>query len=168
MAFRDDCAMLDWVNRYSADSTQWAPTELSAQAAIQAQLAADLSSYEAGQHELPTPYAANAVFEGLGDASIVLANECSGYHRCILVIFDDLEDWRVDTRHLPLNPPDFAIDLVGAEVLTVMLRCTDIYQPDCRQAQEAWTDQFLAYGATQVTYRNGVALEPFLTQFLGR
>ncbi len=168
MAFHDDCAMMDWVERYSAESTQWAPTQASAQAAMHTQLAADLSSYQARQDELSTPYAANAVLEGLRDASVVLTNECGRYQRCILVIFDDLQDWRLDTDHLPLTPPDFPIDLAGAEVLSVMLRCGDIYQPDCRRVQQAWTDQFLDYGATHVDYRNGVALEAFLTQFLRR
>ena len=168
MAFEDDCAQIDWEESYAAQNAAWEATKAAAGAEFLAQIESDLNTYQSDVDDVPTPYDPHVLFEGLRDATIILQNECSKYDKCVLIIFDDLEEWRMDADGYPDKPENMEIDFTNTEIITVMLRCADIYQPDCRDVQNIWTPEFDSYGSLSVEYCNGKDLEEFLINYLRR
>ncbi|MFH1446823.1 MAG: hypothetical protein ABIG43_05375, partial [Chloroflexota bacterium] len=88
--------------------------------------------------------------------------------RCILLIFDDLEEWRIGPEGKPAKPPNFYINLSNVDIVTVVLKCVDVYQPDCTTKKKIWEPELKSYGALKVELYNGKDLEKNLIQYLRR
>lgn len=80
----------------------------------------------------------------------------------MLVIFSDLTEWR------PQEPDGLEIDLMGIEVLSVMLNCSPLYSPECVEWQSFWSEKMKSFGAKNIIYINGENIEKNLVEFLRR
>ncbi len=168
MAFQDDCARLDWIQNYATEYAAWESTKAAAQATFLTQIASNLDAYQNNLTSTATPYAPNALYEGLRDVTVIFQNECGKYQRCILLIFDDLEEWRIGPEGKPAKPPNFYINLSNVDIVTVVLKCVDVYQPDCTTKKKIWEPELKSYGALKVELYNGKDLEKNLIQYLRR
>lgn len=169
IAFDDYCANSIWIEKYATIQAEWKETQSVAKSISLTQIAEDVESHQINA-DYSNLYAPNMVFEGLGHATIILENECKKYDRCILIIFDNLDDWRIDSKGRPQKPVGININLNNVEVLTIMIDCDDIYCPVCKNTQKNWTPAFISYGANEdsVQYHNADDLEQFLISFLRR
>jgi hypothetical protein len=161
LAFEYQCHVNAFDSDAQATATGWSVTKTAVATEISSQLQnASTPSVSIS----PTPFA-DTVYEGLLDASVDFENQCSGYHRCILLIFDDMHDWR---NTAPGEKVPFSnISLGNVDVISVMSNCPVIFSPTCTQVQGLWTDQLKRFGAKSVTYINGSNLEDTLIQDLG-
>ncbi|MBW8011640.1 MAG: hypothetical protein FVQ83_10440 [Chloroflexi bacterium] len=170
MAFVDDCAQEDWIGNYATQNAEWEATKAAAESQFLTQIAADIEVFEEQVDSLPTPTGPNMVYEGLGQATVVFQNECIDYSRCILIVFDDLTDWRVDEEGNLVRPSNIEINLSGIEIFSILLSCLDDYQPECVEVQDKWRSEFEYFGAApgQIEFHNGEALEAILNEYLRR
>lgn len=89
----------------------------------------------------PTPYTQEAVFDALYQISGVLRNEREHFDRFVVVIFDSMEDWRLNLETGQIHDLSFenGIDLGGAQVLMVMPDCKEVYDPPyCETRANTW------------------------------
>lgn len=163
IVFEYQCALQDYQNIYQATATQWSATKAVEATAISTQIQALRT---ATPQAVETPFASNNVYEGLAHATVDFSNLCSEYERCILLIFDNLTDWRnVPSQN---NIPSYLqIDLHNVEVISVLPQCVTIFEPSCKEIQDLWTDELKSVGVTQVAYYNGDRLEQTLIDQLG-
>lgn len=163
VVFEYQCALQDYQNIYQATATQWSVTKAVEATAISTQIQALRT---ATPQALETPFAPNNVYEGLAHVTVDFSNLCGKYERCVLLIFDDLIDW----RNIPLRndmPEYLQIDLHKVEVIAILPQCTTIFEPSCKAIQDLWTDELKSVGATRVDYYNGDRLEKILIDQLG-
>ncbi|MBI3173211.1 MAG: hypothetical protein HYZ25_05795 [Chloroflexi bacterium] len=165
LAFEYNCEVMNYEDSYKVTATQWSVTKQAEANEISTQIG--LAKEERGNtvSVLETPFVINNVYEGLSHVTVDFESQCKNYDRCILIIIDDLVDWR---NAGPGNKiPDLPINLKGVDVIAVMPQCVDIIQPSCVNTQNLWTDEILAFGANTVEYHNGDDLEEFLVNFIG-
>ncbi|MBK9006003.1 MAG: hypothetical protein IPM31_03330 [Anaerolineae bacterium] len=161
LAFEDLCHKTSYDDQYKATATQWSITQQAEAAEIATQVESARLERETKVAVLETPFAPNNVYEGLSHVTIDFENQCKNYDRCILLIFDNLTDWRGET-------PDYLhINLENVEVISVLAQCEDIIQPSCKEIQDKWTPLFESYGVKSVEYLNGERLEAFLLNYFG-
>jgi hypothetical protein len=163
IVFEYQCAVVDYQTRYQATATQWSATKAAEATAISAQIQA---LQIATPKPIETPFAANNVYEGLAHATVVFSNLCNSYERCVLLIFDDLTDW----RNIPSQnniPSYLQINLSKVEIFSILPQCEDIFEPACKQIQDLWTEELESVGATRVEYYTGARLEQNLISQLG-
>lgn len=101
-----------------------------------------------------TPYANDAVFDSLSHASFVLNQERINFQRYVILIFDTMEDWRLDLEDSTIQNLSFSddIDLQDAEIFMVMPDCKTTYDPKyCDTRSRVW-DEILKtnFGAKSV------------------
>lgn len=182
-----ECAMNDWAGEFSAVATAWESTKQDIVVDVSSEIKGILvpglvggtAVPTADDLSLPTGPLANSVYESLVHVSSVFTGVgCDGefekggaVKRCFLVIFDDLREWRrdaVETGSLvPANSWD--INLADVEVLSVMLNCSRIYEPNCIDWQEFWTTQFRdEFHASSVEYLDGHSIQENLGEFFNR
>jgi len=161
LAFEDHCQMAVYDSMHKATATQWSVTQQAEAMEIATQVEIARINRENNSAVIETPFASNNVYEGLSHVTIDFENQCKNYERCILLIFDDLTDWRGET-------PDYLdVNLEGVEVISVLPQCEDIIQPSCKSIQDKWTPLFESYGIKSIEYHNGERLEEFLLNHLG-
>lgn len=160
-AFEYNCEVLAYETTHKVTATAWSVTKQAEADEIATQIVAAQADREIKLQALETPFAPNNVFEGLSHVTIDFENQCKNYDRCILLIFDNLTDWRNET-------PDYLnINLENVEVISVLAQCEDIIQPSCKKIQDKWTPLLESYGVKSVNYYNGERLEEFLLTYLG-
>ena len=161
-AFQDLCSQASWVSSYGETATAWASTKAASDSSFTTQIKEELNSYKDGGNQRATPVP-HMIFESLSHATLTFQSECSHYWRCILVMFSNLDDWRMQ------SPPDYLkIDLSNVEVYGALLNCNTLFQPDCAAIQKIWGPYFRSHGAVNVKYSAGPNIENNLIAFLRR
>lgn len=160
-AFEDDCAIVAYDEIYKLTATAWSVTQQAEANEIGTQISVAQAERTERIQILETPFASENVYEGLSHVTVDFESQCSNYKHCILMIFDNLEDWR------PITPDYLHINLEGVDVISVLPQCDDIIQPSCVQVQDKWKPLFESYKAKSLQYYNGERLEEYLTSYLG-
>jgi len=168
IAVANECAISAW-NKLYLDSAHKAEATQSAFATQIANMAdteveSGISSRVA---QVPTPYTNDTVFDGLEQASIVLNNERNNFDRFVVLIFDTMQDWRVDFDTGKVHDLSFAdqIDLQEAEVLMIMPDCLEVYDPPyCKTRSDVWEHLLIKdFGAaTAVAFPNKQVFEKII------
>lgn len=102
------------------------------------------------------PLGGNNVYEGLSHVTIDLESRCPDYSRCVLIVIDDLEDWRSQA------PEHLDIDLEGYEIVLVAPSCSDTVSPECKNLQNKWMPQFTGAfrsNSENITFVNSLGSE---------
>jgi hypothetical protein len=163
LAFEDLCMKSAYATAAQSTKIAWTATNQ----ALATEVATNIANSNANTPvAIETPFAANVVYEGLGHATIDFEAQCPQYDKCILLIIDDLIDWR---NAGPGNKiPEIYFNLHGADVIIVMPNCRDLNQPSCTKIKNLWTDELITFGAKDpITYLNGDRLEETLIQMIG-
>jgi hypothetical protein len=146
VVFEYQCALQDYQNIYQATATQWSVTKAVEATAISTKIQA---LQTATPQALETPFAPNNVYEGLAHVTVDFNNLCEKYERCILLIFDDLTDWRNAPLHNDM-PGYLQINLSKIEVIAILPQCTTIFEPSCKAVQDLDLPQFLCPSGMRV------------------
>jgi hypothetical protein len=161
LAFEDLCHKSTYDEVYKATATQWSVTQQAEAIEIATQVDTAKIERENKITIIETPFAKNNVYEGLSHVTIDFEDQCKNYQRCVLLIFDDLTDWRGET-------PDYLnINLENVEIVSILPQCEDIIQPSCVAIKDKWTPLFESYGVKSVEYFNGERLEFALLNYFG-
>lgn len=161
LAFEDLCHKSTYDDVYKATATQWSVTQQAEGVEVATQVENAKIERENKITVIETPFAKNNVYEGLSHVTIDFEDQCKNYQRCVLLIFDDLTDWRGET-------PDYLdIKLENVEVVSILPQCEDIIQPSCVEIQDKWTSLFDSYGIKSIEYHNGERLETTLLEYFG-
>ncbi len=174
-----NCAQLSWKNNFQAAASDWEGTKQAVVTGVANEIDAALAAYAQNNLTQAQTPSANSVYEGLINASVVFdgvgctddRKETDIFKRCILIIFDSLHDWRRAQIEAGMIEPDKAwdINLKNIEVLSIMLNCSRVYQPDCAAWQTFWTPQFIdLFGSSSVDYLDNRDIENKLAGFLQR
>ncbi|MFN8384426.1 MAG: hypothetical protein U0V02_20980 [Anaerolineales bacterium] len=155
------CGKEIWERQFSEIATQWATTRSAAK-----------EEFDKGLNSAETPMIENGenysrqVYEGLQYATLAFNQECNTdkYRRCLLITFSDLSEYRSGPPSY-LNPP---IDLKNVEVLSVLLNCAVMFDPECKSVQGDWKEKFLSLGASSATFFNGDEIIINLIDFIRR
>lgn len=160
-AFEYDCEIAAYDATYKVTATAWSVTKQAEANEIATQIMIAQNDREEKIKALETPFALDNVYEGLSHVTVDFENQCKDYERCLLIIFDDLAEWRSVT-------PDYLhINLENVEVISVLPQCEDIIQPSCKHIQDLWNPLFDSYKAKSVEYYNGERLEESLINYFG-
>ena len=155
------CGREEWNRKFSSIATQWAATRTAAKAGFDEGLSAV---------DTPAPFEvenkSRHVFDGLQHSTLAFESECNTqeYRRCLLILFSDLDDYRTKEPDY-FDPP---IDLENVEVLSVMLNCPVLFDPECQVVKDRWTDNFSLLGAKSSEFANGDDIENKLIDFIRR
>jgi len=163
VAFDHGCAMQEWEGIYSATQEIFLSTQEAEATAISTQIRGIAQGTPRVQ---ATPFDYENVYEGLSHASTAMKGKCSEYERCILVIFDDMHDWRNASEKNEM-PEYMKIRLDNVEVITVMPQCLDIYQPDCAKNITLWQSELTEVGVSRIEFINGDRLKTKLVDLIG-
>ena len=85
------------------------------------------------------------VYDGLGNASALFRDKCKTDTRCILIIFDQMVDWR-DRR------PKVEMGLQGVEIAIIFPQCMSESTPKCTALADKWEKEFKDLGSTNTTH----------------
>lgn len=158
IAVLNQCAGILWDNAYADLDAEWQATKAANQMDFLTQIAGTLEPQK--DISRPTPHAGTDLYGGLASASLIFSNYCQDdtFSRCILIILDDLYDWR------PKPPPKLEIQFDNVDVISILMSCSETYSPSslCQPAQEHWTPQFQLFGANTIQYHNNQDIENFL------
>lgn len=160
-AFDYYCGLSVYETTYKVTATAWDVTKQAEANEISTQIVKAREEREEKLRTIETPFAGENVYEGLAHVTIDFENQCKNYNRCVLIVFDNLEDWRIKT-------PDYLhVNFEGVDVISVLPQCEDIIQPSCKEIQNLWNPQFLTLQAKSVEYYNGDRLEENLINYFG-
>lgn len=164
LAFEDLCKISAYATAYQSTNVAWTVTNQAISTEIATNIAENTTSTPV---IIETPFAGQVLYEGLSHASIDFESQCSQYDRCILLIIDDLIDWR-NTQPGNEIPDYLDFNLKAVEVIVVLPNCRDLQQPSCTRIKDLWTDEFILFGAKNpIVYLNGDRLEERLLQLIG-
>ena len=99
------------------------------------------------------------VYDGLHNASALFKDECKNYDRCILVIFDQMVDWRD-------KQPKILIDLKGVVITAIFPQCQSEATPKCSDLANKWSKELTALGSPELTHYIQKNAEEKLLQLL--
>jgi len=175
IAALNHCAELVWNEEFAEIDANWQDQKATHRADFLTQIAGTIvpsdKSTQTDSLPTPTPYTQAEVFDGLTSASLVFSNLCNeeDFNRCILIILDNLHDWRHDAAREDLIA-EFEIKLDNVEVISILANCSETYSPSklCGPAQDLWTPQFISYGASSVQYHNNRDLTNFLIEEINK
>lgn len=160
-AFNYYCELAIYESTYKVTATAWGVTKQAEANEIATQIVKAREEREEKILTIETPFAGENVYEGLSHVTVDFENQCKDYNRCVLIVFDNLEDWRIET-------PDYLhVNFDGVEIVSVLPQCEDIIQPSCKEIQNLWTPQFLSMDAKSIEYYNGERLEENLIKYFG-
>ena len=160
-AFEYICEVAAYDTTYKVTATAWSVTKQAEANEIATQIVIAQNDREEKIKTIETPFASDNVYEGLSHVTVDFEDQCKKYERCVLIIFDNLGDWRIET-------PDYLhVNLVGVEVISILPQCEDIIQPNCKFVQDLWTPQFISLKAKSVEYYGGERLEDSLLNYFG-
>lgn len=164
LAFEDLCKGSAYATAYQSTNVAWTITNQAASTEIATNVVEDIESTPV---VIETPFAGDALYEGLSHATIDFESQCAEYDRCVLMIIDDLIDWR-NTGPVNEIPDYLQFNLKGIEVIVVVPTCRDLQQPSCTRLKDLWTDEFILFKAKDpIIYLNGDRLEEHLLQLIG-
>ncbi len=161
--FEQDCRENDYKNSVDATSTAWEVTKM----AEVTQIAMDIQSAEMTKQaqivirSTPLPY--EEVYIGLRHTATDFQFLCKNYERCILIIFDQFEDWR-NPSALTEIPDDIDYRLDKVDVIAVIPDCAVIQDPSCQDRVSRWDTKFKDLGALSAQYFDGQHLEKKLKE----
>lgn len=160
-AFEYYCEISAYDGSYKLTATAWSVTKQAEADQIATQIYVAQNNREERLQTLETPFASNNVYEGLSHVTVDFESQCENYDRCVLIVIDDLTDWRPET-------PDYLyINLEGVDVVTILPQCEDIIQPSCEKVKAVWNPLFESYKAKSIQYYNGERLEATLINYIG-
>ncbi len=164
LAFEDLCEVNAYATAYHSTNVAWTVTNQ----AVSIEIATSVVRSTANAPDpIETPFAENVVYEGISHASIDFKSLCSQYDKCVLLIIDNLIDWR-NTRPDNKIPDYLEFNLKNVQVIAVIPTCKDLNAPSCTRLQDLWTDEFILFGSKNpVIYLNGNRLEERLLQLIG-
>lgn len=166
IAALNNCAIQAWNEEYAEIDARWQNQKATHKAEFLTHVAGTIvpggESTQTISQTTPTPYTQAEVYDGLASASLVFSNLCDEdiFSRCILIILDNLEDWR------PSKPPEYDIQLDNVDVISILPNCEEVFSPSplCGPAQEHWTPQFILFGANSVQYHNNRDIMNYLVE----
>ncbi len=139
---------------YKATEVAWSATQVSEQERINESILTVQPNISDNSAE--RPLGGNNVYEGLSHVTVDLNSRCPDYSRCVLIVIDDLEDWRSQ------KPEYLNIDLKEYEVVLVVPSCSDLVSPECEKIQNKWLPQFVNVfqsEAKKITFVNSLGSE---------
>jgi len=164
LAFDDLCEVNAYATAYHSTNVAWTVTNQAVSTEIATSVVRDTTRTPI---VIETPFAKDALYEGLSHASIDFKFLCVQYDKCTLVIFDDVIDWR-NTGPDSKIPDYLDFNLKNVQVIVVIPTCRELNSPSCTGIQNLWKDKFILFGAKNpITYLNGDQLEEHLFQLIG-
>ena len=164
LAFEDLCEINAYATAYHSTNVAWTVTNQAVSTEIATSVVRDTVNTPIA---IETPFAEDVLYEGLSHASVDFSSLCSQYDKCVLLIIDDLIDWR-NTGPKNKIPDYLNFNLRNVKVIVVIPTCRDLNAPICTRLQNLWTDEFITFGSKNpITYLNGDRLEERLLQLLG-
>ena len=157
---RYNCDLAYYDLNVKSTATAWNEAKVSDAGALSTAMAADLGKATPSTSE-NNELKHGGLYYGLTFATNDLRADCAKYDECDLVVVDDLQHF----GHI--IPPGVAIALQGVNLYVIMPNCRDLNQPDCADLQAYWTPQFKSFGASKVTYWNGLRAELNLLGAMG-
>lgn len=134
MAISYQCQQITYSGLYEATEVSWNATQIAEQGRINESILTVQPNNDT--NDVERPLGGNNVYEGLSHVTIDLKSRCPEYSRCVLIVIDDLEDWRSE------KPDYLDIDLEGYEIVLVVPSCGDIVSPECGKIKDRWVPQF--------------------------
>ena len=156
-----NCQVQYYNDNIQSTATTWSQMVVSDRDQISTEMAMDFATAVPSKFQT-NEMAYGSLYYGLYFASVDFQADCSRFDECYLVIVDDLTFWG---QH---NPALLKIDLTNIDVIAVMPTCRDINQPDCTELQRYWTTEFEGFGASEITYLNGLRAELNILNEIGR
>lgn len=154
MALSYQCQQNIYNDLYKATEVAWDLTQIAEKARINGSILTVQPN--SANNNIERPLGGNNVYEGLSHVTVDLNSRCPDYSRCVLIVIDDLDDWR------PQKPEYLSIDLEGYEVVLVIPSCSDIVSPECNKIQNKWMPQFTNIfhsEAKNITFANSLGSE---------
>lgn len=162
--FEAQCYRLIIKSSVDATATSWAVTKAAEVTEIATQLV--------GEKEVPsqsapivTPFPYDEVYFGLRHVATDVDFLCEKYKRCVLIIFDNLVDWRNPSEENEI-PEDIKYRLDNLNVIVVFSDCAPLQDPECQKRIARWDDKFKSLGAISTKYFDGVRLEERLSEYI--
>lgn len=166
IALEYQCQLSLYESEYQATQVAWGTTQLAEKERIQDTV---LTAQPTGELPPEAYQGSLSVYEGLAHATVDFQSRCSEYSRCVLIIIDDLQEWR------PRTPDYLSINLSGYDVAIVVPTCSEIVSPECSELQDKWIPQFRDdLGSSDIQFVNsngserGEGLDVFLLNYLER
>jgi len=155
IAIINSCAVSTWKQLYLEEAQKIEATRSAFATQIAHDVRAEIETESAFQSsQIPTPYAADVVFDGLAQISVIINNEKNNFDRFVVLIFDTMRDWRVNMETGQVHDLSFRdkIDLQDAEIIMVMPDCREVYDPPvCKTRLDVWTHLLMEeFGASNV------------------
>jgi len=154
MALGYQCQQNTYNELYKATEVAWNTTQIAEKTRIN-QFVLTVKPKDS-KNGTERPLGGNNVYEGLSHVTVDLKSRCPDYSRCVLIIIDDLEDWRSK------KPEQLKIDLEGYEVVIIIPSCKDLVSPECKNLQSKWIPQFtntFRSKAENITFANSFGSE---------
>ena len=156
-----NCQVLYYNSNIRSTATAWKQAQVQDNQSISTAEISDFATVSPGNENL-TELVYGGLYYGLYFASVDIKSDCAKYDECDLVIVDDLHYYG---KH---NPDNLPIALKGVNMYVIMPQCRDLNQPDCADLQTYWTTEFQGFGASNITYWNGIRAELNLLGKIGR
>lgn len=154
MAIEYQCQLTVYDGLYKATEVAWDVTQKAEQERINESILTFQPSPSNTNDE--RPLGGNNVYEGLSHVTVDLSSRCPAYSRCVLIVIDELEDWRSQ------KPDHLEINLEGYEIVLITPSCSDIVSPECKKLQNKWGELFTSsFNAKQenITFANSFGSE---------
>ncbi len=154
IAISYQCQQIVYDGLYKATEVSWSETQVAEQERINESILT--IQPDGNKINVERPLGGNNVYEGLSHVTVDLKKRCPEYSRCVLIVVDDLEDWRSE------KPDYLDIDLEGYEIILVVPSCSDIVSPECGNIQNKWISQFTneyRSKAEDITFVNSLGSE---------
>lgn len=162
--FEEQCYMTIVKSSIDATATAWSVTKSAEVTEIAAQLIGDQPN-TAQPTPVVTQFPYDEVYFGLRHVSTDFNYLCEKYEKCILLIFDDLIDWRNPSKS-NLIPEDIDYRLDNVNVIAVISDCAPIQDPECQERIERWDSKLKSLGAVSTKYFDGSRLEERLSDYI--
>ena len=134
------CAVKEWESQHLGTWEAYQATQTAIARQIEESVNQYITQMPPGDRR-PTPYTPNVLLDGLYHASNFLTNERGNYDKYIILIFDKLEDWRVDLETGEVHDLSFSIDLEGADAFLFAPDCEEEYFPPvCKTKYRIWQE----------------------------
>ncbi len=136
----NECAQEQWKSHYLATHEAYQKTQEAISALIASQVQQQAEHCTKMKTEVPTPYTPlGTVLDALYQISFVLHSERGNFDQYVVLLFDELRDWRVDNITGEIEDLTFDIDLQDAEIFLFPPNCQEeYYPPECQPQIQTW------------------------------
>jgi hypothetical protein len=162
--FEQYCRDKNFNDAINATATIWEATKLAEVTQIATKIKGDEESKKQNTGR-PTPFLYQEVYVGLRHAATDFEYLCKNYKKCILIIFDELLDWRNPSKQTRI-PDDIGFRLDNVNIIAVLPDCSPIQDPMCQDRISRWDDKFKSLGAISTQYFDGIRLEEKLANYI--